>query len=654
VRRVLYIYGTVAALLLVVGTSTAFAAWQNGAQILSVSSERLEQANSSSSNAVVSGDGRYVAFQTRATNLFAVDDPDPAGYRRIGGIFRMDLLSGALELVADGILVSEFLPSIPGAEKPSISASGRFVAFRTAQQLVPEDVNTKYDVYVRDMHIAIRSHGAFELISAKNGGGVPAGYGNGSSVLGSDVPAGAAISADGNNVLFRTQDASNLPDLPSVGVDAEQLFVRDRTAKTTTLVNRTVDGAAAGGAKISALSADGSTVVWSGTNALAQTPFLHGEPGEPFLDRFWLWRRIADGPAAETRRITGQSDVDDPDCPPDATFVQDPTTFAPCYGPLNALEGGNFSNIEDKAPAVSADGRLVAFLTAATPRPIFGSSNAFDVFVTDMTDRVSRKQGTIELTRDPPGLDQASASTIEHIGLSGDGRWLVMRTIRTNFVLASPALVSSPPATVGEAEIYVVDLLRREIERAIRAPDGTEVNRGATDAPSLSADGSVLAFTSDASNLVAGDSNSVADAFVARRLSETGQQQGSAESVAALGESGTGTEKVKKRLSVAVVRMPGGRLRLRVRVPEAGVLTARATASVPRRRAGRSRTRTLARARTRAQGAGTETVVLRLSQRYLARVAARKRISVRLLVSFSPAQRGQPPLRVDRRVSLKR
>ncbi|MGW6735671.1 TolB family protein [Streptomyces sp. NPDC055013] len=50
-------------------------------------------------------------------------------------------------------------------------------------------------------------------------------------------------------------------------------------------------------------------------------------------------------------------------------------------------------------------------------------------------------------------------------------------------------------------------------EKASVAPDGTDGNRG-SDGQSLSADGRHLAFVSDADNLVAGDSNGVADAFV--------------------------------------------------------------------------------------------------------------------------------------------
>jgi hypothetical protein len=391
--------------------------------------------------------------------------------------------------------------------------------------------------------------------------------------------------------------------------------------------------------------------VWAGGNAPAQTRFLQGEPVE---EVYWLWRRVADGAQAMTRRITGQVDIDDPACPLDATFTQEQTATGPCYGPLSFSEGINFSlQIQNRPPAISADGRRVAFMTAVTPRNVLTSSGKFDVFVTDMTDGVSRKQGTVELTRDTGDFNDVTAGDIETIALSPDGRWLALTTVRTQFILPSPVMVGDAAQSVGETEIYVVDLKRNEIERAVRSATGGEVDRSAVGPASLSTDGSVLAFSSNATNLIAGDSNNNADAFAAKRVSDAPAEVAQ-DSVEALGGAVTGTARVKKRISLGVTRMPGGRLRLSVHVPEAGELSVRATASLPRhRRARRSRTRTLARAKTKARAAGTQTLVLRLSQRYLAQIASRRRIAVRLLVTFSPTQRGEA-LRVERKVMLKR
>src|SRR5262249_38438110 len=84
------------------GAAPAAASWGRGAELISVDWPRLEQADGSTNAVDVSADGRYVVFQTRATNFFADDDPDPAGRIRKGGVFRYDRATRALTLVADG------------------------------------------------------------------------------------------------------------------------------------------------------------------------------------------------------------------------------------------------------------------------------------------------------------------------------------------------------------------------------------------------------------------------------------------------------------------------------------------------------------------------------------------------------------------------
>ena len=71
-------------------------------------------------------DGRYVVFQTEAENFFADNDPDPPGATRVGGIFRYDRLTGDLQLVADGDIVSNADGStlVRGAANPRSPTTG--------------------------------------------------------------------------------------------------------------------------------------------------------------------------------------------------------------------------------------------------------------------------------------------------------------------------------------------------------------------------------------------------------------------------------------------------------------------------------------------------------------------------------------------------
>ena len=129
-----------AAALAVAGPAAAF--YPNGAELLSAHEQRLEQGDDSSSLPAISADGRYVAFETRASNFFDDADPDPPGRFRRGGIFLRDLPTGRLELVADGDFYDEADPAgapvLRGAHNPSISGDGRYVVFSTAQKLVAD------------------------------------------------------------------------------------------------------------------------------------------------------------------------------------------------------------------------------------------------------------------------------------------------------------------------------------------------------------------------------------------------------------------------------------------------------------------------------------------------------------------------------------
>lgn len=221
----------------------------DGALLVSADYARLEQGDDTTRFAAVSGDGRYVAMQTRARNFFADGDPDPPGQFRAGGIFRFDLQTRALAKVADGDLFEEagnaFLRR--GASNPSISADGRYVAFATAQRLGGADLNSSVDVYVRDMDRPAGAADAYALVSARDGGSVPASFAPPSSPIpggdpGAEVSPGVAISADGRRVAFRTEAASDLPAQAGTTTPAGQIFVRDLAAHTTTLVTATREG----------------------------------------------------------------------------------------------------------------------------------------------------------------------------------------------------------------------------------------------------------------------------------------------------------------------------------------------------------------------------------------------------------------------------
>lgn len=620
-----------------------------GAQIVSADFQRQEQGDDATVFAAISADGRYVAIQTRARNFFADDDPDPPGMYRAGGIFRFDLETEVLEKVADGDLFDEASSAFVrrGASNPSISANGRYVAFATAEPLLPADLNDHVDVYVRDMEAAIGSLGAYDLVSARDGGDVPASYGTPSvpfpgSEPGSDVSRGVAISADGSKVAFRTDAPTDLPVSGSVDVPAGQLLVRDRAANTTTLVTAkrdagsgTMTTAPAGGALGGAISADGTTVAWSGGNAGEQTRFLGGETAEPGFP-YYLWRRIADGPSAPTRRITGLADPDDPACAPGSSTFFDQISTGPCYGPLTDQEA-NRTSISGQLPALSGDGRTVAFLTGAGPRPNASTGPGLDLFLTQMDSGLTRKAATVELTRDTVGTDAATASPLGSVAMSADGRHLAVTTVRTRFVLPALQLLGEPRQVPGPRELYAIDLEAGTIERVTRSYSEGDIGADVLNGVTLSAHGARIAFASFAANLFFGDANQTTDAFVAERLPEEPPQPPPPPPGAGLESSIE--ENRGPSIRVRAKELAGGLVRLTVSVPGAGGVkaVARAAAGQPRKQ------RVLATATARARGLTRSEVKLTLRpvERYRAELRRRGLIRGRAVVTYVAARGGR-------------
>lgn len=645
-----------AATLLALGLAspaTAGAAYGNaadgtaGAQLVSADYARLEQGDDTTRFAAISADGRYVAIDTLARNLFRDDDPDPAGEFRMGGVFRFDLQTKALEKVADGNFMREGDGALlhRGAANPSISADGRYVAFSTTLPLVPADANDNSDVYVRDMTVPLQPGGAcvpgppcaYELASARDGGTVPASYGPPQfpvpgSNPGSEVSRGVAISADGRKVVFRTEAPTDLPASAGADVAAGQVFLRDLDAKTTTLVTRTAAGGEpAGGALGAALSGDGTTVAWTGSRAPSQTRFLEGENTDPNFS-YYLWRRVADGPAAPTRRITGASDPDDPACPLGFNFFNQ-TATGPCFGPLTDPEALRTS-IASQLPALSADGRTVAFVTGAGPRPNATSGTGLDLFVTEMTPGLSRKQATVELTRDPANFDPATSSPIGSVAMAAGGRYLALTTVRTEFSLPALRALGASRTVPNVRELFLVDLQERTLERISRSTGGGEIDGDVQTGATLSADGSRVAFSSFAGNLFRGDANQRADAFVVTRAEASGGETGGDQ-----GEGGTSLE-VRRggpRLLVRAKSRANGIVVLTISVPAAGRIEATASARTgkpPRRQ-------TIAERQTRARGKGSFNLVLRAAPRFRARLAKGTKLKARIRVGFKPDAGGR-------------
>lgn len=198
-------------------------------------------------------------------------------------------------------------------------------------------------------------------------------------------------------------------------------------------------------------------------------------------------------------------------------FVRDRQTGTTERVPVG-IGGGKGNNVSD-SPAITGAGRFVVFRSFASNLVPGDTNGSWDIFVAD------RWTGTIERVSVGSGAAQANDASVE-LSVSGDGRYVAFTSYATNLV----------PGDVNEVpDVFVRDRQTGTTTRVSVTAGGSESN-GESYAPSLSADGRYVAFTSSASNLVSGDVNGVPDVYVRDRQTGTTTRV----SVGSGGEQGNG------------------------------------------------------------------------------------------------------------------
>lgn len=177
-------------------------------------------------------------------------------------------------------------------------------------------------------------------------------------------------------------------------------------------------------------------------------------------------------------------------------WAQAPTTRASVS--TEGVEGNRASD----EPSVSHDGRFVAFSSLASNLVSGDSNDVADVFVHD---RLTR-----QTTRVSVGLGgvQGNGRSLWP-SISADGRYVAFYSEATNLVSAD---------TNGAGDVFVHDRSTGQTSRVSEATGARQAGGAAPDFPSISADGTYVAFWSHAANLVAGDTNNVADVFLHDRV----------------------------------------------------------------------------------------------------------------------------------------
>jgi Tol biopolymer transport system component len=324
------------------------------------------QGDNASGAPAISALGRYVAFNSDASNLVPGD----------GNGFRDAFLHDRRNATTE--LISARLDGASGngpSENPVVSRLGRLVAFESlASDLVSGDTNGGYDVFLRD-----RQDGVTSRLSVSSGGR----QGNQSSF-------DPSMSDDGRFVVF-TSKATNL--VTNDSNDFDDIYVRDRRLGTTGRVSVNSNGGQANGPSSAAeISGNGRYVAFlsdasnlvpgdendlpdlfvrdlvNGVTTLVPRPFVAGSNG-------------SDEPSISTDGRSVAFSTDGDVVGTSVLFVVDRQTSTSTV--VNVNSRGEAANRFSFYPTLAGDGRDVAFVSQADNLEPRDSNGGADVFVRD-------------------------------------------------------------------------------------------------------------------------------------------------------------------------------------------------------------------------------------------------------------------------------
>jgi len=180
----------------------------------------------------------------------------------------------------------------------------------------------------------------------------------------------------------------------------------------------------------------------------------------------------------------------------DDTFIHDFQTGTTTVVSIG-FDGSPADDASDDQPAISADGRWVAFWSGATNLVANDANGEDDIFLRDTVN------GTTSLVS-VDSNDVQSNGYSSSMAMSADGRYVAFRSRATNLVASD---------TNGVADIFLRDTVNGTTTRVNVTSGGVEATVG-SDSPAISPDGGHVAWVSADTNLVAGDTNGVRDVFL--------------------------------------------------------------------------------------------------------------------------------------------
>jgi hypothetical protein len=342
------------------------------------------QGNNDSHVAVVSDDGRFVSFDSFASNLIDSDT------NQARDVFLQDRQTGTTTRISQTPQGPEGVCPLGVGENcnsfgPSMSADGNLIVFGSFATLLPGDANTT----TPDIYLYNRSANSLELVT-KGLGGAAASGGSGS----------AQISADGSFVVFSSVANNLVPNDPDPTTAIDDIFAYNVASKQITTkisVTATPTVAADGASQNPTISGNGSRIAFSSV----ATNLLPGDSG--IRDVFIVDWNGASAPT-NFRRIGGNADSDLPSLSRDGAFlaIHSLATDLQIVPPVSANgqqqiyavqvdqsiklasvnSTGQMGNGQSRFPAISGDGRFIAYYSAASDLVTSDNNGSvFDAFV---------------------------------------------------------------------------------------------------------------------------------------------------------------------------------------------------------------------------------------------------------------------------------
>lgn len=450
---------------------------------------------------LISSNGQGIVYTSYATDLTPV-----ANTNFNEDVFYFNLAAGTNRLLS--VNLAGTAAGNDWSVDPVISANGQVVAFESAAtDLVGlPDANGGGDVFAQDLVTGLN-----ELVSVNSSGTATA----------SGLSSSPYLSYDGRYVAFQSSGANLAANDPNTRVD---VFRRDRLSGVTTLVSVNTNGVAGNSSStVRGISADGRYVVFSSYSFdLVNADY------------------------------NGSEDV----------FVRDMVSNVTLL--VSRTPGGDVGNSGSFHPVISGDGVYVAFESYATDLTTATKSGDYvDVFVRNLTNGMMRLVSFRNGSTNGPSVDSYDAA-ISYTGnvtsFTGDPEsggigeslmalsgsidysdiWAHTFTSNTTELVSVSAFSATGNSysydpkvsadgnhvvfvSVAEnlasgdtnqtADVFLYNLTNQTITIVSLNLSNTSSGNGYSDVPDVSADGRYVAFYSTASDLVAGDTNNVGDIF---------------------------------------------------------------------------------------------------------------------------------------------